>query len=439
MTDSEDRTVVGRLKRLSQIEPSREAIELALGHARAALTNLPTVTASRPLEPARPWKRISQWMGGLSMRQRIALGGVGAAAIVAILWLWPTTISMSVSAMEKMAENIRKAHSYKCKVTVRMKDDSPEPGKLPDREGTDTCYWLAPGSVRIDAKEDDKDWEQNRTEIFPAGKPGILIDHITKKFSREPALEKNNRGRVQSVFNDLESLGMFSGKAERELGTKEINGKEARGFQISMRKMEVRYSRPGLAEIWIDTESNLPILVRYEGLKTLNQSMTIERTEIQWNIDLDPNLFDTTPPEGYVDDTHTPKPLSLEEQVARITKSLAIYAEASGGHYPREKYVNYFGVAEDLCKMLGVAKWPIVKREGNAAKAEKAIAGIGRIGIIQNENPDAAYYGKTVGPNDKDKVLVRWKLDDGRYEVIFGDLRSETVTAEKLRALEGKL
>ena len=53
-------------------------------------------------------------------------------------------------------------------------------------------------------------------------------------------------------------------------------------------------------------------------------------------------------------------------------------------------------------------------------------------------NPDAAYHGKTVGPSDKNKVLLRWKLDDGRYEIIFGDLSAETVTADRLRALEGK-
>jgi len=33
---------------------------------------------------------------------------------------------------------------------------------------------------------------------------------------------------------------------------------------------------------------------------------------------------------------------------------------------------------------------------------------------------------------------AHWKLDDGRYEVILGDLRSETMTAERLHALEGK-
>jgi hypothetical protein len=51
---------------------------------------------------------------------------------------------------------------------------------------------------------------------------------------------------------------------------------------------------------------------------------------------------------------------------------------------------------------------------------------------------DVAYYGKTVGPKDKDKVLLRWKLDDDRYEVIFGDLPADTVTAQRLHHLEGR-
>ena len=71
-------------------------------------------------------------------------------------------------------------------------------------------------------------------------------------------------------------------------------------------------------------------------------------------------------------------------------------------------------------------------------KLQKAWAGFEQTVDIFQYKPDAAYYGKTVGPSDKDKVLLRWKLDDGRYEVIFGDLHSETVTAERLRGLEGK-
>ena len=64
--------------------------------------------------------------------------------------------------------------------------------------------------------------------------------------------------------------------------------------------------------------------------------------------------------------------------------------------------------------------------------------GFNEIAAIWEYNPDPVYNGKTVGAKDQDKVLLRWKLDDGRYEVLFGDLRAETVTAERLRGLEGK-
>ena len=52
---------------------------------------------------------------------------------------------------------------------------------------------------------------------------------------------------------------------------------------------------------------------------------------------------------------------------------------------------------------------------------------------------DPAYYGKTVTPKDTDKVLLRWKVSDNEYRVIFGDLHVETVTTEKLTELEKEL
>ena len=54
------------------------------------------------------------------------------------------------------------------------------------------------------------------------------------------------------------------------------------------------------------------------------------------------------------------------------------------------------------------------------------------------EGKEPAYYGATVTAADSDKVLVQWKLDDGRCRVIFGDLRIEDVSAERLEQLEAK-
>jgi hypothetical protein len=65
-----------------------------------------------------------------------------------------------------------------------------------------------------------------------------------------------------------------------------------------------------------------------------------------------------------------------------------------------------------------------------------ATRGFAVLNGIQRDNADAAYYGLTVGPKDSGKVLLRWKLDDGKYQVLYGDLRDEAVTAEKLKELE---
>jgi hypothetical protein len=55
---------------------------------------------------------------------------------------------------------------------------------------------------------------------------------------------------------------------------------------------------------------------------------------------------------------------------------------------------------------------------------------------LVDDKKEPAYYGQMVGPDDINKVLMRWKLDDGQFRVIFGDLHVETVTPEKLAGLE---
>jgi outer membrane lipoprotein-sorting protein len=379
--------------------------------------------------PPRPRNRISQWIGGFSMRQRIAaLGSVGVAAILGFVLLWGGSAAQQASAMEKMAENIRKAKSYTCQVTVRDKAGSVPP--RPDLKAT--AYWIAPGSARVEMTYPE--WQgpgPEQVDIYPLGKPGIHIFHPNKTFSQIPARQKEP---LSTGTDDIESLGKFSGKADRQLGTKAINGKNAQGFIIDIHKVHPK-SPPGTIEVWLDAETNLPLFIRSEVQLSPGRTVTEERSDIQWNIDLDRRLFDPTPPRGYTDTT--PKPLAVEEQVRRISEALRIYAKASGGHYPVKSDAQY--VIDDVCKMLGVTRWGQRNRgDKNGARVAKVTAGMSQISKISVYKPEFAYYGKIVGPKDKDKVLLRWKLDDGRYEVIFGDLRAETVTAERLWALEGK-
>jgi hypothetical protein len=64
--------------------------------------------------------------------------------------------------------------------------------------------------------------------------------------------------------------------------------------------------------------------------------------------------------------------------------------------------------------------------------------GLFYMALIQDQK-EPVYYGKTVTPKDADKVLLRWKVSDNEYRVIYGDLHAETVTPEKLAELEASL
>ena len=225
MADSEDRTVVERLERLSQIEPGRESTELALEHARAALVNLPAATPSRPPELARPWTYMTHWIGGLTMRQRIAaLGGVGVAALLGFVLLWGGLVTRPVSAMEKMAETIRRAKSLKATVVEDVPNSNPSMPRVFAVMGT--LYWLAPDSTCLDLKGilipgKSSGERHDVTWIYLVGKRAICIDHKAKTFKWV-----SNYHRHTNLEEMLAKLAEFSGQADRDLGVRNIDGKQ---------------------------------------------------------------------------------------------------------------------------------------------------------------------------------------------------------------------
>lgn len=58
---------------------------------------------------------------------------------------------------------------------------------------------------------------------------------------------------------------------------------------------------------------------------------------------------------------------------------------------------------------------------------------------LVGEKKEPAYYGNVVTPQDADKVLMRWRISNKEYHIIFGDLHTETVSPEKLAQLEGAM
>ncbi len=363
-------------------------------------------------------------MGGLTMAQRTAIGGVALAAMVAGVLLWVGSPSPRASAMERMAENVRRAKSYE--VTMDMELTHPQL-KNKSANGRMKFFWQTPGSYRIEETGGPDSWVDSR-RIYPAGKQGLSIDHLRKEYRIEPA----RRGK-QLPLTMVDGFGRFEGQADRELGKREIEGKQARGFEIAIKKVDPD-ALDGTMEIWIDEQSELPVLVRM--MPKMQVWTTMVMHNFKWNVEFDPKLFDTTPPEGYTDTTV--KMLSFKDRVFVFREGLATFAELSGGHYPRVKII-YGDVTLDEMKRLAKIDTPATDeqiRTDEYVKIQKAVRSFAMLNELYQENADVAYYGQTVEAKDKDKVLLRWQLDDGRYQVMYGDLRSETVSPERLRELE---
>jgi hypothetical protein len=88
-------------------------------------------------------------------------------------------------------------------------------------------------------------------------------------------------------------------------------------------------------------------------------------------------------------------------------------------------------------EVKGLAGEEKLIRVGDAGKPILQLIGF-YVGLVQ-EKKDPFYCGKTVTPKYADKVLLRWKVSDNEYRVIYGDLHAETVCPEKPAELEKAL
>ena len=52
---------------------------------------------------------------------------------------------------------------------------------------------------------------------------------------------------------------------------------------------------------------------------------------------------------------------------------------------------------------------------------------------------ESVFYGDEIDMADSESILMQWKLEDGRYKVIFADSRVRTVEADELIRLLSRM
>jgi RNA polymerase sigma factor (sigma-70 family) len=323
------------------------------------------------------------------------------------------------------AKKPAKVTSYTCQVTRVMETTDGE-----KTTQTEKVYWAAPGSRRVDTYAGDV---LVSVSVTHQDRPGLQIDHLRKTFSRPEPL------RVLSpLYYQPARLAALADRADRQLDKRDIKGKSAPGFEVAAQTVDPD-AGPGKVRFWIDPDSKLPLrveVVEEPLLSTLQKASLCVLEDFEWNQPSE-KWFALKPPARYKDETPSLPDLARAAEVTkdmteRIVKGLKTFAKHAGGKYPQVEIVYPDVVGKQLLDLYAKAG------QERDQEFERAVEGLGAVSRVLLQSTDAKYYGKAVGPDDKDKVLLRWKRDDGRFRVIFGDLRVEDVDEAGLKKLEGK-
>jgi hypothetical protein len=281
--------------------------------------------------------------------------------------------------------------------------------------------------------------------FLPQIKTRIQITPKQKKYSRteldDTQVERSRRGGIGR--DPVDFLKKVVGSKYNSLGIATIDGNEVEVFQTTDPNCASGYfENPQVdIKIWVDVKTHLP--VRFESNITGQVgdriSVQLVMYDFQWDVPVDAAEFEPVIPDDYTGTVVKELAMTEENAIQGLKQCIELF-----GNYPES--IDFEGLSSAFEKSETPAALRLKEEmkglsEGDKAKRLMDDPLLLRFLIqfrsrLLKDGTDPLYYGKTVNPKDADKVLMRWKVSNNEYRVIFGDLHAETVTAEKLVELE---
>lgn len=287
--------------------------------------------------------------------------------------------------------------------------------------------------------------QKRMVTLIPGQKMYMQIDLDDALFQETQKQNNDPSAMVEQILKcDYASLGRST-----------IDGIEVEGFQTTDPNYLGGMMGAVDVKIWVDVETQLP--VRSEMDMTLDMQMGptprpmqvhVVVYNFQWDVSVDASEFEPIIPDDYTTLAGGPiKMPAFSEETA--IQGLKLCADLSGA-YPKKldmmTLMSQIGKPRDANEPAAKQLFEMdddLTQEEQVKKLVDVMMPIQAIGtfyrtLIQGEK-DPAYYGDIVTPEDEDQVLMRWKVSDTEYRVIFGSLHVETVTADVLAELENSL
>ena len=197
-----------------------------------------------------------------------------------------------------------------------------------------------------------------------------------------------------------------------------------------------------MAQIWIDVDTTLPVL--YEFMGTVVDKVVMARVvldKFEWYETDDAGIFEPDFSEYQLVAEIEVGPINEETVILTLQR----FSEVAKGRYPVGlASPNAIRELKRIYKRRTGGKHFYWEEEDfeweDYAFLLSHLQATGRFyGELFIEYDDVAYHGKVVTANDLELPLLRWKISDDEYRVLFSDLRIENVSAADLAELEADL
>ena len=302
-------------------------------------------------------------------------------------------------------------------------------GQTPKTTGI-AYYSLEHGS-RVESYIDDK----LSFTMYLNPKENIFVSVMPdqKKFMKVTGKSPDELKQISEKDDPRVMVRHMMSTEYEQLGRDKINGIDVEGIECTGPGVMGGMFENATARLWVEIGTDFPVRIEIEGIVAggqMEMSMVID--DFQWNVELDPALFVPDIPSDY-----TSQEMKTEANEGTAINGLKLFAELTDGRYPSNLAILTLikEITEELTKKYGMK---IVEKQDEYTSELNDILQAGSF-YAQLVGKDAVYHGDRVTAENPELVLLRWKVSEGVYRVVFGDLSTENFSVEELAELEAAL
>jgi hypothetical protein len=362
------------------------------------------------------------------MKSRTSKLAAAAVIIIAALII-NYQFSTSGVAWGTLVEKIERSETVVSHLTANVKMQGMPQGQIPKTETI--AYYSSKYGTRAEQYIND----QLSFIMYLNPKENIFVSVMPeqKKFMRFTDKSPDELKQIAEKDDPRAMVRHMMSAEYKHLGRDNINGIDVEGIECTGPAVMGGMFEDATARLWVEIGTDFPVRIEIEGIVSggqMEMSMVID--DFQWNVELDPALFVPDIPADY-----TSRDMSLSEaNEGTAINALSLFAELTDGRYPGNlAFLTLMKeITEELTKKYGMK---IIEKQDEYTNELMNILQVGTFyAQLAGMEKEVVYYGDTVTADNPEAVLLRWKVSDGVYRVVFGDLSAGNFSAEELAELE---